>query len=563
VSRDKPNSFQLPKHAITALGIAGLGSDGMPRLLVGHRFGILQLWNGQWNQIVNPNNAPHVGTIEAISLSRGEFAYVADIGRTIEDEKVVSKWSLRGAKPAFTGAAYHFPAAGNTADVRLHLSQDGSTLGVIQADDVGRVVGLGVLNTLDLQPTTGSSTSPNSSTDQDYRIPDGGLLDVALSPNGQVMLGMAAGNRLTQWDAQAKTWRPHRSSDLLRTAVSQSRDLTARSSLTRIEFIDDARLLAYGEGIVLVWNLDNGQLEHRIQSRAPIEAAAIIPGAQDQVATMSSDGRYCRWELTDGSREYRLVQQRFLTEFGRTRAVTSHDAKRALVAVTAAGNGSSALEIVELSTGERTPISTVRGRVLAMSWAASGNRVAVAVSDSGSTHVSLIDASSRQSIADIPWQGAGPPTCLALDRDGSRIAAGTAGDIYYAAEPTWNGFERGKSLGQNISALAFSQSGRRLAIGDDNGGIELRAIDEPSATTQEARPPATAPDRESVDRTVMLLSGHDAEITTLQFAPYQDGNVEVLVSGDIHGKSLVHLTSGDKPSTIPAPSDQPAGGVAP
>jgi WD40 repeat protein/serine/threonine protein kinase len=560
VTRDNPTSFRLPNHAITALAISKLDSEGMPQLLVGHRFGLFLLWNGRWNQLLYPNNSPHRGTIRAIAIHRGEFAYVADSGRTIEDEKIVSKWSLRGVSPAFTGPAHHLPAASNTARMRLQLSQNGSALAVIQADDAGRVVDLQVLDTRDMQPAIESLAAD----DQAYDVQGGNVLDVAISPNGQVLLAMAAGNQLMQWDAKTKAWELHRSANQLQTIATQLRDWTESNNLTGIEFIDDARLLTYGAGIVLVWNLDSGRLEHRIQSRAPIHVAAIIPDAQGKVAAISADGRYSRWERAAGSDgNYRLVDQRLLTEFGHTCAITSPDTKQALVAVDEFGSSSSALELVELATGERTPIPTVRGRVLAMTWSGSGNRLAVAIGENGGRHISLIDANSRQSINEIPLQMPQPPTCLTLDHEGRRLAMGAGDAIYYAAESNWNQLRQGDSLGHRISAVAYSKSGRRLAIGDNGGSITLRAIDEPRAVGQEAGPTETAPDQTSVDRTVMVLPGHDAEITMLEFAEYGN-NAEVLVSGDIHGKTLVHLTSDAKPRVSnPPPTAQPTDEVAP
>ena len=322
MTQDRCTALDLRDHSVATLAIAGFDSRGVPQLLVGQKFGQLLLWNGGWNELVSPPDRPHRGTIADIAVHAGEFAYVADLGLTIEATKMISKWSLRGAKPTFAGAANELPAAGNTSDIRLRLNQNGGTLGVIQADDAGRVIGLRVLDTRDLQPVAAA--------EQGDTLLSAELLDVAISPNEKLMLGVANGNRLKQWSSQARKWLPHATADKLQAVVAEIRRRTASNGLLRIEFIDDQRLLAYGEGIVLEWNLATGQLLHRIQSRTPIEAAAVVFGADDQVATMSADGRYARWAPTAGRTNIEPTNQLFLIDHGYARAVVSPDENRAL-----------------------------------------------------------------------------------------------------------------------------------------------------------------------------------------------------------------------------------------
>ena len=128
---------------------------------------------------------------------------------------------------------------------------------------------------------------------------------------------------LSSGSSQARKWLPHATADKLQAVVAENRRRTASNGLLRIEFIDDQRLLAYGEGIVLEWNLETGQLLNRIQSRAPIEAAAVISGANDQVATISADGRYARWESSAGGTNFEPTNQLFLIDHGYARAVVS------------------------------------------------------------------------------------------------------------------------------------------------------------------------------------------------------------------------------------------------
>jgi serine/threonine protein kinase/WD40 repeat protein len=527
VTRDQPSPLDLGNHSVSALAVTGFDSRGVPQLLAGQKFGQLLMWNGRWHELVSPPNRPHRGTIADIVVHAGEFAYVVDLGLTVEATKMISKWSLRGAAPSFDGAAYQLPAAGNTADIRLKLSRNGNTLGAIQVDDAGRIVGVRVLDTRDLQPVAAA--------EQDGALRNAHLLDVAISPNGQVMLGIANGNRLKEWNPQAHAWQPHASAEKLRAVAAELRNRNSTSGLRRIEFIDETRLLAYGDGIALEWKLDTGQLLNRVQSRAPIEVAAVVPGTNDDVATIAADGRYARWRQSAGHTNFEVVNQQFLVDHGYARAVVSPDASRALLAAAEFGGRSSSLEFVELATGTRTPITTIRGRALAMAWSGSGQRVAVAYSDAKGSHVAVFDANTRQAISDNPWELPEQPSCIALDQIGDNIAVGADDKAYFATESNWSAFAPSMPLGHRVSSVAFSPSGRRLVIGCENGDILLRAIE--LADGNGTR----------IERAVMALSGHDAEITQLGFGKFEDSNVDVLVSGDIHGKTLVHLTSGEAP----------------
>jgi WD40 repeat protein len=554
----------MTNHFVTSLAFTDPHKP-LP-LLVGQRFGQLLLWNGHWSELASPRDPPHGGgAIVAIAVQPGEAAYAADLGATIESNKTIARWSLRGENPSFAGAKVEIASAGNTADIRLRLSQNGRKLAVIQSDDAGRLVGLQVLNANDMRPVTRDEDSPNSeriAADPFYGVRNAGLLDVAMSPNGEVVLGIANGNQLNEWHAQDKAWRPHRSAERLQATAAELREMSESSALKRIEFIDNARILVSGDGIVLEWNLDTGQLVHRIQSRAPIEAVSVIPAALDEVATISADGRYTRWERAADRANYRLATQQLLTDLGHVRAVTSPDASRALLAITELGGDSASLEVIELATGERNSLTTIPGRVLALTWAGAGQRVAVAFRDAAGAHVSILDATSKQSVANISWEMPEPPVCLALDRDGRSIAIGAGDKIYYAAEPNWNDIQSNPPVGHKVMALAFSPSGRRLAIGDENGNITLRAIETPD-TAQEATGDENNASRDPVERTVMLLTGHDVEISQLTFAGYQNSPAGVLVSGDVHGQTLVHLTSDEKPTVSnPQPTTTPLGEVA-
>jgi WD40 repeat protein len=400
-------------------------------------------------------------------------------------------------------------------------------LGALQADDAGRVVGLKVFDTRDLQPVEAA--------EQDEALRNANLLDVAISPDGQVMVGIAVGNRLKEWNPQARAWQPQASAEKLRAAVAELSDRTSTGGLKRIEFIDDSRLLAYGDGIVLEWQLDTGQMLHRIQSRAPIQIAAVIPGANDEVATISADGRYARWRRSAGRTDFEIANQLFLINHGDARAVVSPEASRALVSVAGFGSNSSELIFVELATGITTPVTTIRGRTLAMAWSGSGQRVAAIYEDANRSHVAVFDASTRLAISDNPWGRPDKPGCIALDHNGGSMAVGAGDKIYCATESNWAAIEAGNLPGHSATAIAFSPSGRRLVIGCENGDSMLRAVE-------------LGDDNQiQIVRTVMALPGHDAEITQLGFGKFKDSNIDVLVSGDVQGNTLVHFTSGDAP----------------
>jgi WD40 repeat protein/serine/threonine protein kinase len=515
--------LQITNHLITSLALARQVSGTQPQLLVGQRFGQLLLWDGTWRELVTPLAQPHRGTLSAIAVDGEKYAYVADLGLTVDADKTISKWSLRDSKPTFTNSAYQLPSAGNVAEIRLRLSQDGRMLGVAQADDIGRIVGLQVLNTRELQPVVAA--------ENDYAVRSANLLDVAISADGQVMLGIAGGNELKAWNSQTRAWQLHPTAKRLQAIMSELHRRMAANDLKRVEFIDDARLLAFGDGVALVWDLNSGRVLHRIQSRAPIEAAAIVPGQHDQVATISTDGRYCRWQRPAASSNYEIIDQQFLTQLGYVRAAASPDGTQALVAITEPGENS-ALAFVDLATGARSAVTALAGEAHAMTWARNGQRVAVAYSGANETRVAVIDCGTRQPIVDIVLETSKPAACLALDDDGKRIAIGGENSVHFAAEPDWNAGQPSHPLGHEVSAIAFSKGGRRLVVGSKSGEIMLWALE-------------TSGD--SGLRAVMPLAGHDAEITQLRFSKFGQSKVDVLLSGDIHGKTLVHLTSEEQP----------------
>jgi WD40 repeat protein len=198
--------------------------------------------------------------------------------------------------------------------------------------------------------------------------------------------------------------------------------------------------------------------------------------------------------------------------------------------------------------------------VLALAWAGQGARIAAAFDAPGGAHAWIIDAGTREKTADISLTGLNGVACLALSSDGSSLAA-SAGDrrLFYAIAGDWNTIRPNKEHGHNIRELAFSPSDRRLAIGDENGNITLRAVRGPNDPAEEGE---VGP----VDRPLMTLAGHDAAITRLEFARYKyaDEEVDVLVSGDDRGKALVHLTGGaELPVDVSAPRAEPGGQIAP
>lgn len=307
---------------------------------------------------------------------------------------------------------------------------------------------------------------------------------VAFSPNGQLVVSGSEDNSIRVWDARGGAARK-----VLRGHGSAVRSCT---------FSPDGSLVLSGgeDQSVRVWNVE-GYQEIRVlhakvfSGHADAVLAARFSRDGRQIVTASRDRTAALWDAATGRPIHHFQEGH---EFLVSGAAFFPDRKRL-----ATGAGDNSIRIWDLTAGTQLSVLSPTGRVGTLAVSPDGKLV---VSGSLSNSVQVWDA------------------------DRGKLAATLSG---HEAE---------------VSALAFSPAGDRLASGDDRGVVRiwrkqssgatnaLRGSPDPALIVAHSKDQPQQPASTFNDSWVPEheLTGHNGAITAVRFTP--DGTRLVVASGD-------------------------------
>lgn len=419
-------------------------------IIAGYQNGSLQRWDARSGAPLGAAIAGHAQSVSSIAFSRDGSRFVS--GGSAPPLRL---WDSASAKPL----AVSFGSAGSATEA-IAWSPDGQRLLA-----GGRLDG----------PGTASQDSPD--------VPDGPMLRLLQTATGQ-----ASG---VQFSGSAESV-----TTLAYGPDGQRLASAGFDGAVRLWTLGDAAGLAAGPGARLVSQVLTGH-------RGSVNSLLFSPDASLLVSG-GDDGDIRVWH-TDPKPSLGLALQG--SDSGLSCVAFSPDGSRV---VTGNAGGAGSLRLWDAATG-RVLIAAFDGhtnRVSGVAFMPDGRRIVSASTDGT---LRLWDAATGQQIgAALAGGQDGPLHRLAVSADGSRIAA--SGHSFIARRqgrdfvrlwdgatgqpvPTrWNGADAG------FTAFAFTADGRRLLVGERNGG--LRLIDLASG---EAAGPA--------------FIGHSLGVTSALFSP--------------------------------------------
>jgi WD40 repeat protein len=281
-------------------------------------------------------------------------------------------------------------------------------------------------------------------------------------------------------------------------------------------FVGERPSFALADGTVRRVGADEGIECLRVHAEASL--AAAVAGS-DAILTSGEDGRVCRIEASGGSREVGAVPRKWITAVGERRGRLARAAGKTVwlrgsegasprqlqhprgvkgIAFSADGGRLAVAQQDSVSVhdteGAGAPLELAWNDIhLASTFSPDGRFLVIAAQNcflhgwrlADRKHFRMLGYPGR--IADWSWDASG--LLLATSGAAAAIVWPFDGDD---GPMTRGAFEIAPRTGRTVSALAWRPAGRRLAIGYDDGCVQLASFDEPDAV-RPVRPGGRAP----------------------------------------------------------------------
>lgn len=257
------NQFRDPDSPILSVSFS---SDGQ-QLATGSANGTVCLWNLKGQKLAVWK--AHKGTVYRVAFSRdGQKLATASWDATAR------VWDLKSQKELAV-------CEGHTQTVyRVTFSRDGQKLATASWDNTVRLWDLQDLQDKDRPLPIRPEGHPLEG-HQDR------VMSVIFSPDGQWLATGSSDKTARLWDLQGN---------------KQKRTLSHKQPVLCVRFSPDGKLLATGswDGTVSLWDWQDEKEVGDIQIKSPVSLIKFLINfapSQQQLKTVTSDGRYCLWDL--------------------------------------------------------------------------------------------------------------------------------------------------------------------------------------------------------------------------------------------------------------------------
>ncbi|HEU4560625.1 MAG TPA: NB-ARC domain-containing protein [Longimicrobium sp.] len=194
--------------------------------------------------------------------------------------------------------------------------------------------------------------------------------------------------------------------------------------------------------------------------------AIVIPPDGRHIVSGAEDGLVRRWDLETGELIHTYGIERHSQGWWREVVAITPDAKRVVLT----DNSLSMLEVQDLETGRRIGVQRVRLGFRNLAAITPDGRRVVAVAENGTLNTWDIEADQLRPL----YRSHREVTALAVTSDGRRAALGLHdGTLVVTDLETGKQGRRRKGHGSQVSALLFTQDGRKVISAELGGSLQI------------------------------------------------------------------------------------------
>ncbi|HEY7545621.1 MAG TPA: AAA-like domain-containing protein, partial [Blastocatellia bacterium] len=297
------------------------------------------------------------------------------------------------------------------------------------------------------------------------------LTSVAFSPEGKRLATGSQDGTVGLWDM----------------VTGESLSFVHGNVVTSVAFSPDGRQIASGsqDGTVRIWSSDPAQEPLILKAHLTAVTSLMFSPDGKHLATGSSDNTARLWDAATGQ-ELRVLK-------GHTDEVYSvafsRDGKQLMT-----GSSDGTVKTWDVSMEVETPLREHEGYITAIAFSPDGRWLATASYD---RTVKLWDVRSGLEAYSLPKQTTAI-TSVAFSRDGRQLAFASTDTVSLLEMASKKLLTVASDLVQ-VNCIAFSPSGRLLAVGSDDAEVKLFDV--------------------AAKREIAALKGHTGSVSYVEFSP--------------------------------------------